>query len=374
MKTKIFLVLPLFIVAAAIYCFIDRKRKPRDRIEASGTIEAAEVDVRTQEGGIIKRLAVSEGAIVKAGDLVCALDRGKLEAKRAQAGAKIREARARLALLKAGPREEEIERAKHAFLLAQDQLEEADREYRRVKKLHAEKISSQELLDRARTAVDVSRDALEMRRREYELVKLGSREEEIDMAQAALEAARASENYLKLRLADTETRSPTTGTITKKYVEQGELINAGALIATIVNLERVWLKVYIQEGGLGNIAIGKEARIRVDSHPKKTFTGRISYIASEAEFTPKNVQTKEDRVKLLFEVRIDLPNPKGIFKPGMPADAEIPISPVKMSEIDHARRSARRDLWMTAWSATRGVLRPAAGSSARIARKSRRSR
>ena len=154
-------------------------------------------------------------------------------------------------------------------------------------------------------------------------------------------------------------------------MEQGELINAGALIATIVNLRHVWLKVYIQEGGLGNIAIGKEARIRVDSHPKKTFTGRISYIASEAEFTPKNVQTKEDRVKLLFEVRIDLPNPAGIFKPGMPADAEIPISPVRLSELDHARSPVRRAAWLAAcrtlgvaaWSAARGALRLAAGRS-----------
>jgi len=111
--------------------------------------------------------------------------------------------------------------------------------------------------------------------------------------------------------------------VTEKAVEPGELVNPGATLVTISCLDPVYLRVYVTAADLGRVRLGGPAEVTIDSFPGKTFAGRITYISPQAEFTPKNIQTREDRVKLVFAVKIELPNPEGELKPGLPAEAVI---------------------------------------------------
>jgi len=110
---------------------------------------------------------------------------------------------------------------------------------------------------------------------------------------------------------------------TRKLAEAGELVGVGSGLYIVSDLSTVHLTIYVSETELGNVSIGQEAKVTIDSHDDRSFPGRVSYISQEAEFTPKNVQTKDERVKLVYGVKIDIPNPEGILKPGIPADAAL---------------------------------------------------
>ncbi|MFN3476405.1 MAG: HlyD family secretion protein [Candidatus Methylomirabilales bacterium] len=121
-------------------------------------------------------------------------------------------------------------------------------------------------------------------------------------------------------------KSPQAGVVLRKHVEPGEMIAAGTPIVTIADLQDIWLKIYIPEPQLGRIKLGQTAEITTDSYPGKVYKGRVTFINSEAEFTPKNVQTQEERVKLVFAVKISVDNPNQELKPGMPADAKVRLN------------------------------------------------
>jgi HlyD family secretion protein len=150
-----------------------------------------------------------------------------------------------------------------------------------------------------------------------------ARPEDLAAARARLNQARATEGLLRKQLSDATVVAPVSGTATLKPVEVGELISAGSVVATIARLEKLNLMIYVNESELGKVRLGGEAEVVIDSYPEKTFPGRVVYISPVAEFTPKNVQTKEDRTKLVFGVKLEVENAEGILKAGMPADAYL---------------------------------------------------
>ncbi|MGA2499027.1 MAG: efflux RND transporter periplasmic adaptor subunit, partial [Tepidisphaeraceae bacterium] len=176
----------------------------------------------------------------------------------------------------------------------------------------------QEQIAQARAALA----ELEQRR---DLVKKGPRQETIDQARAKLGEAEGALAISRTRLSYTTLDSPVWGVVLSKNVESGEYVAAGTPIVTVANLKDVWLRAYINGPDLGRVKVGQKARLYTDSHPGKPYDGRISFIASEAEFTPKSVQTDKERVKLVYRIKIDLDNPDMELKPGMPADADIVI-------------------------------------------------
>jgi HlyD family secretion protein len=154
------------------------------------------------------------------------------------------------------------------------------------------------------------------------------RPEEIQAAEARLAQAQASADLLRKTIADCTITAPAGGIVTHKAVEPGELVVQGATLVTLAELDSVYVMIYVTEKELGRVKLGGPAEVKIDSFPDKVFEGTITYISSEAEFTPKNIQTKEDRVKLVFGVKVEIENREGFLKPGLPADAVIRVGPV----------------------------------------------
>ena len=290
-------------------------------ITASGTIEAIDVYVRTEVPGIILDYKLKEGDRVEQGDLICRLDSEKLEIQLQQARARQKELQYRLALTRKGARPEEIERAKSSMDKALKNLEDAERDYERAKELFQDEALPPAELDKAKLRVEVNERVVEIAQKEYEIIQQGSRPEEIKMAEAALEGVKQQVAYIQAQLADTLIYAPRSGIIAEKLAEEGEYLPAGGLVAKIIDVDNLWLMIYLTEVEFGRVKLGDLVKVTVDSYPEHEFTGRIIYLSPEAEFTPKNIQTRDERVKLVFGVKVGLEEPAGLLKPGMPADA-----------------------------------------------------
>ncbi len=278
-------------------------------ITASGVIEATEVTVNAKLGGEIKKIAVDEGAEVRKGDLLAAIDREGLDIQLRQADANVQAANAQLRLAKRGARAEDIK-------LAEANLRFADSEFKRMAELFRERGATQRQYDDAATRLEVATQT-------YEKLKNGLLPEEIESAAARLRLSEAQRDLVEKYIADTSVTAPVDGTVTRKSVEQGDHVLSNAQLFRISRLATVNLMIYVSEVELARVKLGQRANVFIDGQPKKAIPGTVVYISPVAEFTPKNVQTKDDRTKLVFGVKLEIPNPERILKPGMPADAEL---------------------------------------------------
>jgi HlyD family secretion protein len=321
----IFFAIFCFLLAIA-FSFCSKEKQRENIITASGTIEATEIYLRTEANGQIVRFELEEGDRIDKGDIICQQDHQKLDHQLTLAEAQIEEIKARLRLLRKGAREEEIERAKASLDAAMSTMAEAEREFRRIEQLVAEKARPSAMLERAETSLELSRRKYDIAQKEYEIVKLGSRKEQIEAAEAQLKQAIAQMNLIKSQIEDAAILSPIEGVLTEKIAEEGEFLPAGSLVAKITNLNDIWMKIYLSEKDFGKVRLHDNVKISIDSFPGKKFDAHITYLSPEAEFTPKNIQTKEERVKLVFAVKVTIDNPQGYLKPGLPADAEIILS------------------------------------------------
>jgi membrane fusion protein YbhG len=297
------------------------REKTSDEIVVSGHVEATEVRVSTKVGGTLEALEFDEGDAVTQGqelarvdtvDLRLALDTARAE--REQAGAQFR-------LLLAGARAEDIDEAKAQVARADADLEGAERELDRMEGLLQSGSGTTKSRDDALTRRDVARASLDAAKERLRKLEAGSRREEIDAARARVAAAEARIAQLEQQIRDATITSPTVGIVTEKLAEKGELLGQGSGIALVTDLSGAWLNIYVGEPSLGRIRIGQSVEVRTDDGQVRK--GEISFIASEAEFTPKNVQTRDERVKLVYRVKIRLFNDDHLFKPGMPAEARI---------------------------------------------------
>jgi HlyD family secretion protein len=297
-------------------------------IAASGHVEATEVRLSAKVAGQVEVIGVQEGDRVTAGqevariettDVRLALDAA--QAERAQADAERR-------LRAAGSRPEDVAEGEAQEERAQADLRGAQEELDRMEKLLASGSGTDKSRDDARTRRDMARAGLEAARERLRKLRAGSRKEEIEAAAARVAAADARIAQLRQQIADAVVRSPVDGVVTEKLAETGELVTRGAGLAVVTELGRPWLTVYLPEPDLGRIRLGQEAEVTTDAGT--TRTGRVTFVSPQAEFTPKNVQTPDERAKLVYRVRIALDNPDGLFKPGMPADARLkPAVPVE---------------------------------------------
>jgi len=222
-----------------------------------------------------------------------------------------------------GFRVEEVGKAREILLEAQVQMEQAERECNRVRKLYQEKVASTDLRDQAETAYQSARKRYEAASNDYQMLKKGYREEEVDRAQAAKESAEAAIRLIQRSIKDATVIIPANGIMQVRYVELGELVTPGSILATVTDLHDMWIMAYVSEKNLGKVKLGQSAEVFVDSFPDKPFPGKVVYISTEAEFTPKNIQTKEERVKLVYGVKVQIDNTKELLKVGMPADVVI---------------------------------------------------
>jgi HlyD family secretion protein len=323
------IIMPIILVAViAIITYLVIHLQPKEEkgvLILSGNVEVTEMNLGFKVPGKIISLKTDEGEKVTPGQLLAEIDRAELLSQTDQNQAAIAEARNKLAELKAGSRPQEIEQAAANVKYAQAELTKANKDYQRADTLYQNGAISAQQMDAAKRTLDVASSQYKSSQQTLSLVKEGPRKETIRQAQDRVLQAEASLQTLKERIKDTDLYAPSAGVIIKKNVELGETVGAGLPVFTVGDLGHPWIKVYVKEDKLGKVALGQKASITIDSYPGKTFEGTITFISPEAEFTPKTIQTHEERVKLVYGVKISLPNPDGILKPGMPADVRIKI-------------------------------------------------
>lgn len=288
---KFMKIIPLMLLISCMQC-----EKEVYEIYGTGTFEAREVLVSAQTMGQILEMPVEEGQVIQKGQVIARIDIEKIELQKQQVAAGMHELNLNLSIT----REQEQQ--------AQIQFENIKTRHDRFKTLFTQKSISQQQLDDIQSQFEVAEKNLKSARLRTQT--LIAKKDQLD-AQIAL---------LDRQIADGTVISPLDGMIIQKLKEPGEVINPGGALAQIANLSEMEIKLYIAEIDLGRIKSGDELSIQVDSFPDKTFSGKIIWISPKAEFTPKNVQTKEARTNLVYAVKLLVPNPEGILKIGMPAD------------------------------------------------------
>jgi len=317
-------VLVVVLVAVGAWLVFGRSGEESEGLAASGTIEATEADLGFQAGGRIGEILVREGDRVDSGQALARLDVRDLDARRAQVEAQVAAQQARLTEMLRGARPEELAQARAAAAAAEQQRVEAERVARRSKNLFDGDALSQEQLDQAETALDVATQRSRQAADQLELVRQGPRAEQIAAQRAAVRSARASLAQVEVALAYAEVRAPFTGIVTVRHREPGETVGPGLPVVTVMNPDDRWVRIYVREDRIGRVALGQAATIHTDSYADSTFAGRVRYVASQAEFTPRNVQTTEERLKLVYAVKVGITGDAGLaLKPGMPADVVL---------------------------------------------------
>lgn len=310
------------VIAAAACLLLSGCGGAGSRPDGSGTIECVQVEVAPEVGGRIAELGVEEGAAVCRGNAIARIEATSHTLRRDEAAASLAYAQAQLGLLAAGARDEDIERAREQAREAEAVARAFEADLRRIESLFGTGSASQKQLDDARAQAE--RTAAARTAAQLLVVKLerGSREEELDVARALVQQAEAKLALAEKAVSDCIVRSPSDGTVTTLSREVGELVAAGAPIARVSRLDAVWLSIYVPGDRLAGVSLGRRAQVRVDGDAR-LHEGTVTFISPEAEFTPRDVQTPEERAKLVYRVKISLPNPEGLFKPGMAADGYL---------------------------------------------------
>ena len=292
-------------------------------LTATGTIETVDVTVSPLVSGPIVRIPVREGAAVSKGETLAVIDATDLELQRAQLLAALDITRAQYEQIRNGPRREDIEQAIAVERQAKASNDIAVDDLRRLEASFAAGGIAEKTIADARTRVEVTRQAHQGARLGVERLRQGSRIEELRAGSAREAQAAAQLESLEKKIADCVVRAPIAGVLTTVAVDEGEFAAAGGAIMTIARTSEVELTIYVPESDLGRVRLGQRAELTVEAYEGRRFDGRVTYISPQAEFTPKNVQTKDDRVKQVFEVRISAPNLDGALKAGLTADARL---------------------------------------------------
>jgi HlyD family secretion protein len=323
-------ILPLLLVVALLAFvgirWLRGSHHSSDVIRVSGNIEVTDAEMSFKIPGRVIRRLVDEGQFVKKGDVIAELDKSDLTAQVAVKQAELLGAQAALAELEAGSRPQEIEVARAKRAAAQADLERAENDFHRAEKLLKTKVMADEEFERSRQIYNSAKAQLREAEEQLKLSEEGPRKEQIDQARAHLAQAQASLLLAQTQLDYGTIASPMAGVVMSKNIEPGEYVAAGTPVVTIGDIVNVWLRAYIDETDLGRVKLGQRVEIMTDTYRGKKYEGRVSFISSEAEFTPKNVQTEKERVKLVYRVKVDIANPNMELKAGMPADAEIMIA------------------------------------------------
>lgn len=271
--------------------------KDEDRmLIGSGTIEATEITVSSKVPGEIIALYVEQGDMVEQGRLIAVVDTEKVTIQKQQLLAAMDELK--LNLIK----------AKRSVALAKTNLDNVQKKFKRIKALYEESSATRQQLDDIETALQAAQTKYDNAR--TGLKSLAVKKRQID----------AQIRLVQSQLKDARILAPTAGTILEKYVERGEIVRPGGAVVSIANLAKMKMKVYVPETELGRIKLGEDVNLKIDSLPDRALPGKVIWISPRAEFTPKNVQTREARTDLVYAVKIAVENPNGVLKIGMPAD------------------------------------------------------
>ncbi|GAB4260406.1 HlyD family secretion protein [Thermincola ferriacetica] len=333
------LIIVLFISIGALYKVSGAGKTGDKEIFASGTIEASEIDLAAEVPGKLKEIKVEEGQKVKVGDILAKLDSSVYDLQVKQNEALVAAAKAKARETKSGSRDELIKQAEAnvqqvAALVngAKTMVRNAEANYQRIKALYKTGAATEQQLDNAEAQLQNVKAQLEAyvsqmnaARQQLSLLRNGATAETINMADAGVAQAQAALEMAKVQQLKTIITSPVDGVVSSVNFKEGEFAAVGASVVTLLQPENLWVQVYIPEKDIPKIKLGQKALISIDAYPDQSFAGEVSYISPEAEFTPKNLQTKEERVKTVFAVKIQIKEGIEKFKPGLPADITIKL-------------------------------------------------
>jgi HlyD family secretion protein len=388
-KPIVIILIVVAVVVAGFYIYRGANKTPDNRIVVSGNIELTEVNIAFKTAGRLIERTVDEGDTVKKGQVIARLDRDQLVAQRDREVAGLQSAEsqlaqaqtslqwekdtlaadieqrtadvasnvARLAELKNGARPQEKLDAQAAVDSAQSEVERSRKDWDRAQVLHRDDDISTAQFDQYRNRWETAVAALNSSKERQALVLAGPRvevinaqvgqlermrgalkmaqanslemkrrEQELTTRAAEIARSRASIALIDSQLADTIAASPVDGVVLVKSADPGEVLSAGTTVVTIGDIEHPWLRGYVDETDLGKVKLGSKVKVTTDSYKGKVYDGRVSFISSEAEFTPKQIQTQQERVKLVYRIKIDLDNSSRELKSNMPADAEIVLN------------------------------------------------
>jgi len=368
MFNRAFALILLAVVAGGLLVWSRYRTEP---LKVSGFIEAYEIRIGSRVGGRVERVLVDEGDTVKTGDVLVTLEPFDLQERRAQAAAELAaktadyerlktgfraeeveqaksqydQLAARLAELKHGPRKQEIAAAEARVRLAESELQLAQEQLARTERLVARNAATQEEYEEDSTNLRVARSTLEVRQEELALLQEGTRPEQIDAAKAQLEearqawllqqhgyraeevaqaaasvkAAKAALDVIDQQIGELTITAPVDAVVEAVDLQPGDLVTPNAPVLSLMETSRMWVRAYVPENQL-NLQVGQELPITVDSFPGERFRGHVSFVARQAEFTPSNVQTPEERSKQVFRIRVTLDEGLDRLRPGMSAD------------------------------------------------------
>jgi HlyD family secretion protein len=328
MKKKGLIIAVVILVIAAATVVLVRYMGNRGQdgtILLSGNVEITEANIGFKISGRIVDLLVDEGQKVHKGEVLARMDTAELGSVVAQYRASLAEAQTRLSELQAGSRRQEIEQAKSNVNLQEAELARTAKDFARAEMLFKNGAIPAAQFDTAKAALETRQALHRSAQEQLSLVGEGPRREEITIASHRVEQAMAALRVAGEKLRETTIYSPMEGVVLKKNAEAGETVSQGVPVFTVGDLARPWIKVYIKESMLGLVKLGEQVMVTTDSFPGKTYEGVITFISPEAEFTPKTIQTKEERVKLVFGIKVSLTNIGEELKPGMPADVRITV-------------------------------------------------
>lgn len=327
MNKKIGMVLAAVLVGgAAIWLATRGGGEAAGTITASGTVEATDAQLGFLLPGRVAEVVPTEGTTVMAGAELASLDAREVDAQVAAARADVDAARAALAELEAGARGQDIASAEAALRSAETRVREADQNADRARTLFDGGAISRQALDRAEAERDAAQASADQARERLDLIREGAREE-------TLRAARARHAQAEARLTSAEASrsnavivAPFEGIVTIRHREPGETVPAGAPVLTLLDPSDRWVRIYVREDRLGAVRMGARASIVSDTYPDRLIEGEVIFIGSEAEFTPRNVQTAEERIRLVYPVKVRITgDPDFVLKPGLPADVTLEL-------------------------------------------------
>lgn len=293
-------------------------------ITASGTVEATEADLGFQLAGRVESILVREGDSVEAGAEVAFLDRAELEARRRAAEAQREGAEALLNEMLSGFRQEEVSEGRAALRQAEERRDDALRDQERAQRLFDGGSVSREVLDKAQTAFRVAEAGVDQAQQRLQILEEGVRPERLVGQRAVVAQAEAAVAQVDAALRNSVVVVPFSGIVTVRHREPGETVSPGIPVITLLDPEDRWVRIYVREDRIGAVSLGQAAEISSDTYPDRSYGGEVVFISNEAEFTPRNVQTTEERVKLVYAVKVRITGDASHdLKAGIPADVVL---------------------------------------------------
>lgn len=322
-------VIALLAIAAMLAWWLLPTKPVSDNITLYGNVDLRQVSLAFKTSERVVQMRANEGDLVKQGQVLAVLDTTLLSLRQARAQAQAQMQEQAVLRLEAGSRPEEIDQARAAVAAAQAQAEQAKVQYQRLRNASADTNGrgvSREQLDAAKAAQSVAQANLTSTVKALELAIAGPRKEDIAQARAQLAAARADLALAQQQMADAELTAPVDAVVRSRLLEPGDMASPQRPAYALALIRPKWIRAYIPETELGKVKPGQEARIYTDSHPEQALPGRIGYISSVAEFTPKTVQTEDLRTSLVYEIRVNVDDPDNRLRLGMPATVRLSAS------------------------------------------------